>query len=99
MRNHFDALGLGLNPKNDRAASGARPSSLLPLRLSLGRHTADVLKVISSSPGELEPVFDAILKNAIQLAGASWGVSPETSPASNEKDMDIDYIIPLLHRR
>ena len=32
-----------------------------------------MLKVISSSPGELEPVFDAILENAVQICGAKFG--------------------------
>jgi signal transduction histidine kinase len=34
---------------------------------------ADVLRIISSSPGELEPVFQAMLANATKLCGASYG--------------------------
>src|SRR5262249_26537504 len=35
---------------------------------------AEVLRVISSSPGELEPVFEAVLANAVQICGAKFGV-------------------------
>src|ERR1019366_6783476 len=35
--------------------------------------TSEVLSVISSSPGELEPVFRAMLKNAVQICGAKFG--------------------------
>ena len=35
--------------------------------------TSEVLKVISSSPGELGPVFEAMLANAVRLCGSSYG--------------------------
>jgi hypothetical protein len=58
----------------DRETTVARLARELSEALEQQRATSEVLRIISSSRGELKPVFQAILENAVRICEAKFGV-------------------------
>src|SRR5438445_6051654 len=63
----------------DRVALLTRENIDLQEALSKGSHreaaTSEILRVISSSPTDVQPVFDAIVKSAVRLCDGFFGIA------------------------
>src|SRR5262245_17099987 len=85
-----DECGTTLQLRNDRAAS--YPDLQQSLTDALARETAtgEILRVISSSPSDLQPAFDAILRNGVMLCNAVSG-------AVFRLDGDLVHLVGVQH--
>ena len=64
---------MGQEPATDLERCLARAQRELSEALERQAATDEVLRVIASSPGELEPVFQAMLASAIRICEAKFG--------------------------
>ena len=57
--------------ENARLENGLDAQAMEPTQRE--HATAEILRVISSSPNDVQPVFDTIVRNAVRLCGARFG--------------------------